>query len=336
MENIIDPVTDLLYGMELAVNHHRGLITVSKPSDQYTFWRRSLAGHKMPMHEGDIESGFYRRREKNGVDSAVAYWRDEHDQQRCALNGRSIQLDQAIENWTFVCDKPVSHADYEHRMKEGRWPNDNPVLTDLDTRGTDAPGIGHNLPQPDYSRTGIFATLGTAEAEAITILNRGPAKTKEAADHASDTANVLGEISKHIVEHHKTDKAPVLAEGRRIDAVWFPMRDKANDLKSKLKLRVVTPWQVQATREQEAALAAAQAEGADTTGLERKIKSGSLRRSTALKTIKSARIEDYDATLAHFAKHPEISELVQRLADRAVRAGISVPGTAVVETEQAV
>ena len=299
-------------------------------TDQYEFWRRTLAGHKMPMSEGNPQAGFYRLKERGGSDSAVAYWRaDGSTDLNCLLNGKLLPAQKGVDLWTYCCDKPVSHADYEHRIKQGRWPNETPLLAQ-------APA-GHNRPPPDNTMEALLSVLDAIEREAKRILDAGPAKNQDEVDQASDIANELGDLEKRVIEAHRVEKAPVMASAKRIDGKWFALRDKVTSLKSKIKLRVVTPFLVKAKRDQEVALAAAQQAGVDLAEIPtEKVRAGSIKRTTSLKVVKTARIEDFGAALAFFRSNQEIIELVQKLADRAVRAGVSVPGCAVLETEQAV
>ena len=304
----------------------------TKKIDQYQFWRHALAGHRMPMHEGDPQPGFYRLKERDGVDSAVAYWLTDHNNgMACVLNGKLVPPQKGIDLWTYCCDKPVTHEAYTHRIRAGMWPNEIEALV------TRMPAAGHNQPPPDNSMDALLSVLDAIEREAKRILDAGPAKTQDEVDQASDIANELGDLEKRVVEAHRVEKAPVLANAKRIDGKWFALRDKANDLKSKIKLRVVTPFLVKVKRDQEIALAAAQQAGVDLAEVQvEKPRAGSIKRTTSLKMVKTARIEQFDLVLGFFSTNKEIIELVQKLADRAVRAGVSVPGCAVLETEQAV
>jgi hypothetical protein len=37
-----------------------------KPTDQYDFWRRRMAGEVVPIHDGEPQAGFYRTKTKDG------------------------------------------------------------------------------------------------------------------------------------------------------------------------------------------------------------------------------------------------------------------------------
>jgi len=55
-----------------------------------------------------------------------------------------------------------------------------------------------------------------------------------------------------------------------------------------------------------------------------------------LKSFKSAEVVDYDACLAFFKDSQDVRNTVQDLANKAVRAGITVPGIKVIEEQRTV
>lgn len=299
------------------------------PVDPYAFWRAGLAGKPLDAHEGDPQCGFYRKRGK-AADDAVAYFY-RGDELVCLVNQARLSEAQAIELWTHVCDKPISHKEYLHRLEHGRFPNESPVLVG----STSAPiGPGHNRPPEDNTVEALTSVLDALQAEARRLLAGGAAKTQDEADQAADIANELLAVEHKAVALHKAAKAPLLEATKKLDRTWFGIRDAAQQLKEKIRLQVVTPFLVHQRRLAAAAAAEATQRGEVPGGT--KVAAGALKRTTSLRTVVTARIEDYPAALAHFANHPEIRELVQRLADRAARAGVGVPGCARIETEKAV
>ena len=44
--------------------------------DQFSNWRRRLAGETVEVVEGEPQAGFYRNRRKGKQASAICYWRD--------------------------------------------------------------------------------------------------------------------------------------------------------------------------------------------------------------------------------------------------------------------
>jgi hypothetical protein len=289
--------------------------------DPYAFWRAGCAGHPLAMHEGDPQLGFYRRKARYGADDAVAYWREAGDM-RCLLNGKMVGDEMALSLWTYVCNRPVGHREYLYRLEHGHWPNENIAV------------LGHNRAPDDQSIEALQSVLDALHADVRRVLAAGACKSQDEADEASDLANELMEVEKRATELHRAAKAPSIAEGKRIDKAWFPLRDAACGLKERIRHICLTPWLSMRRREAEAATRAALEAGEEAPSV--RVAAGSLKRTSALRTVVTAKVDDYPAALNYFASHPEIRELVQRLADRAVRAGVSVPGCARIETEKAV
>jgi hypothetical protein len=176
--------------------------------------------------------------------------------------------------------------------------------------------------------------LDALRIEASRILRAGPAKTQDEVDQASDVANELMACEKRAIAGHRAEKAPLLAETKAIDKKWFVLRDAACDIKEQIRFRVITPFLTMRKRQVELARQEALQRGE--TPAEARVAAGSLQRTTALRTVVSARINNYPAALAYFAAHSEVRELVQTLADRTIRAGGQVPGCERIEEERAV
>jgi len=294
--------------------------------DDYAFWRRALVGHKAPVRDGEPEVGFYRLTNRKGSDGAVAFFRgpgpnDGVAKIVCTLNGTAVEEVRGWELWSHVARNPVAYADYQHRINSGRWPNEIEAA------------LGHNQPPKDDSFEGLTARIDALAAEAKAMLDEGAAKTQVEADRASDLANLFGELQKKAIALHKVEKEPHLEAGRSVDKKWFPLRDSADNIKSALKRYVITPF-LQAKRAEQAALA----EKAEKLGVAdrfepEQIGAGSLKRTTALRTRKSARIDDIDTLWKHLKGNPEVVAVMQRLADAAARVGNPYPGTIVIEEE---
>jgi hypothetical protein len=68
-----------------------------------------------------------------------------------------------------------------------------------------------------------------------------------------------------------------------------------------------------------------------------KVKSGGASgKAVSLRTVKVATIVDMDAALMALKAHPEMREFVQKLADRACKAGVPVAGVTYSEEQRAV
>jgi hypothetical protein len=280
-------------------------------TDEYAYWRAALAGQRPLANPDNPQPGYYRRARREGPDDAVAYF-TRNGRMACAVNG--FLVDDGAELWQWVCDQPVVHKDYLYRIEKLRWPNENVVV------------LGHNRPPADSSVEAIQSVLDALKVEAKRILAGGVAKDQDQADQAADVANELLEVEKKAIAAHRAEKAPFMAETKRIDKKWFTLRDLACDLKEAIRFRVITPY---LRARKEAAESGELHEGT-------RIAAGSIKRTTALRTVVSGKINDYQAALSYFADAAEIRETLQRLVDRAVRGGSVPPGCERIEEERAV
>src|SRR6266567_8401239 len=46
------------------------------PDNEYTWYKNVLAGKKPPIHDGDVQSGRFRMKQKDGPSVGMAIWRD--------------------------------------------------------------------------------------------------------------------------------------------------------------------------------------------------------------------------------------------------------------------
>jgi hypothetical protein len=256
----------------------------------------------------------------------------------CTLNGQPVEEVRSWELWSYVARSPAAYDDYKHRIDYGRWPNEIEAALEppwaTDPKRMQA-ALGHNKPPQDDTFEGLQAHIDALAAEAKALIEEGAAKTQVEADRASDLSNLFGELQKKAIALHKAEKEPHLEAGRAVDKKWFPLRDTADNIKAALKRYVVTPFLL-AKRDEQAALQ----EKAEKLGVADRIEpeqisAGSLKRTTALRTRKSARIDDIDVLWKHLKTNPDVVWTMQKLADAAARAGNPYPGTAVIEEEVA-
>ena len=310
-------------------------------TDQYEWWRNALAGNVGPIHDGEPQSGFYRSKSKNKQTGAVshnaiAYWRNDAGDLKCQINGKPVDEQRALEQWTFCCRNPITfdlHRDVV--MSGNQWPDTNEVVERLS-----------NNPPADDSIESISERIQELSREANKLIEAGAAGDQNAADRASDLANSFGEMETKVGKLHQVEKAPVLQAGREIDAKWFALRDIAKELKAKIKAVVVTPYLRKKDDEARAARAAAEKAARDaamagkptpqpTVAPPARTMAGSSKRSVSLRTYYSAQIEDRAALLTSQKDHPEVVAVLQKIADAAASKQIALPGCKVVEERRA-
>lgn len=107
-------------------------------------------------------------------------------------------------------------------------------------------------------------------------------------------------------------------------------------MKRRLKLAVVTPWlRFKDEEARKAKVAAISAGAAPETLPHQRTTAGSSKRSTALRTQISAKVNDWGALLAALKDHPDIHEAAQRIANASAKAGVALPGTEIIKEKVA-
>jgi hypothetical protein len=212
-------------------------------------------------------------------------------------------------------------------------------------------------------------------AEAAPWLNKGLVESETEASQLADVIAKARKLHKDAEESRKVEKEPHLAAGKAVDDAFkvavSALEKTANSLKPIIAAwlkKVEDEKRAEAARQAEIArkakeeadrlaaqaaanndtMAAAQAEAAqaEAAKLEKSaVKAGKAKssvgsatgggRSMALRTVTTAQIDNLNLVYRHFHEHPDVRDVLQRLATAAVRAGIEVPGTTKLETKAA-
>ncbi|QIG67298.1 hypothetical protein EVB37_062 [Rhizobium phage RHph_TM3_3_3] len=322
----------------------------------WAWWQNALAGNMGPVHDGDPQQGYYRTRFKDKPWEPVAIWFE--DGKWYAMRGER-QVD-ASEIWTWCCRNPVTYEAYTKAIEGAGWDDDAPVL--------DLPPKTHNQSaDPFEALTEEFA----GEKEQAEAFLKTKITTQQQADKAAVWSKRIAAIAKKATDLHKVEKQPSLDEGRRIDDKWRELKEGPADLSKKLKRhmdeflleqqRIENERRRKAQEEADrvrreaeaAARAAADADNADAKAeadrlakaaadaeREAQAKNAAAGRTGAkvsLRTFVSARVTDYQAaaTALVLMKHPDLLEVIDQLANRAIKAGQSLPGVERIEEQRA-
>ena len=195
-------------------------------NDPYAWWRGALEnqaaiGKALPVHEGDPQSGFYRKRKfKDGPWQAVAIWTDKNGETIALVDGAT---DDAFDIWTFCCRNPVSEAAYRKAAAGEGW-NDEPPAA-----------VGHNsqnMPADPHERLAMEFEAEKEQAEAFL---KEPVTSKDRADMAAVWSKRLSEIAKKATDLHKVEKQPHLDAGRAVDDKWRELKEAPKALSTRLK-----------------------------------------------------------------------------------------------------
>lgn len=307
----------------------------------YDYWRNALAGTFGSVHDSDPQPGFYRKRTmRSGPFVPVAIW--EHDGKMIALvDGKQADADDI---WTYVCQHPVTEEAYRARSEGKPWPDEDAAVTE----SLVPPSVGHNEP-PNDEADSLAAQIEAASKNAAEYAE---IKDDETAAKAQSARSRLNELSRSADSKREAEKKPHLEAGKNIDAKWQPLVKaakaaadaiaKALSAHETRKAKAADEARAKAEAERKAALAkqlAAHPEAPQPpaplppipeTVAPQPIR-GAYGRAATVKVVKIARVTDYDAAYGYLKLHPEMVQLIDRLSQRAVDAGHTVPGVEVSE-----
>jgi hypothetical protein len=303
------------------------------PAWEWQYWHDRLNGKPVEMTPNDPQAGFYRepRRAEYGARKTfrpVAYWPGENGQLHCRLGDEDVSDQRGVDLWTRVGHHPVTEAAYRTVAQDGGlWPDEHELV----------PMQGDNQPPPDDSYEGLRDEIEKLARDAGERLKGPPIADQDEADRLANLGNRLEQLAKQVEDNRKAERAPHDAACIEIQKKWVPLRDLAETYKL-LKRTLVTPWLNKLTQQKKKEAEAAAAAGTPVSATEsaRRPRAGTRGRAMTLKTVKRAQIDDYDACWTFFKDAPEMRDLVQSLANRVIRTGMTVPGTTVVTEEMAV
>jgi hypothetical protein len=311
---------------------------------------------KLPIHEGEPQTGLYRIRRKDGPWETLQLFRDDTGWQ-AERNGRRISDRNHINDlWLRACRNPVREAAFERAVAGEGWIDEPPSV----------PRLGHNLPGDEVDPLDRLRIEYLGEAEAAREFLKEPITDQASADRAAIWADRLMTIGNRADALHKVEKQPSLDEGRRIDNRWRELREEAPALARLLK-RHNTAWLQELDRREQVRVAAARAEAdklrrqaEDAARLAvspdavaaagKKIseaqavardaeyhppQAGRTGAKTFLKTYTSAKVTDWPMLIAYLADNAEMRALAQTLADRAAKGGNPFPGTEIFREKRA-
>jgi len=312
--------------------------------DVYAWWRSAIDGKPGPIHDGDPQCGFYRRRtRKNGPFVGVAIYPDPATGEIVGVCDRAlVDGDELDRLWLWVAKNPVTEDAYRDWEKNGIWPDDHPTI--------EHPEPGHNQPPADNEIEALRDQIASAKAGAGEFAEIKDDKT---ASKAQAFRARLNELSKQADKKRDELKRPHLEAGRAIDKEWMPLvkdaKAAADQIRKALsahetrKARAAEEARRKAEEEQrrreaEAAKAAAagmpapapeptpQPEPAPTAQIK-----GAYGKAASVREVLIAEVVDQDAAYQAMRTHPELVDLIRKLAQRAVNAGHEIAGVKVVK-----
>lgn len=335
-------------------------------SDPYAYWRNAVAGTFGPIHESAPQNGFYRKKNRDGSLSPVAIF--DHEGEKVALlNG--VATDPASV-WTWVADKPVTEAAYSQAVSGAGWPDDPPTVRLSNVSSDPHEALTQELQgEVELAREFLAKPITTKEqADQAAIWSKRLATISKKAtdlfkvekqpsldegrridDKWRDLKDGAAEWSKKLKRHldnwlveedrkeherqrlarEEAERKAREAEEARLAAERATAQVEADGISDDATI------QAQQDAEAEAARKAEEAAAAERAAQARKASAGRTGSKVALRTFTGAKITDYDALLTALKDRPEIRGIVETLANRAARSGVTLPGMEITEERRA-
>lgn len=312
----------------------------------YTYWQNALAGTFGEVHDGHPMPGFYRKRTGKAAGYVpVAIW----EQDGAMIATVDQKAADANEIWTYCCDKPITEAEYLKRVETGRWSDEDASVTA--SLSPPPARMGDNNPPADP----LEDLKGQIDTALAGVADYAAVSSDEAASKAQSLRSRLLELSGDADKRRETLKRPHLEAGRAVDEAWNPLVKMAKAGADALRA-AISAFETAEKRKRDAAeaelarLAAVAAKEAERVRLEAEAAgrpapeppppvpvpeaapapstkvSGAYGRAASKKLVNKAIIQDYAKAVVALSGHPEMKELVAKLAQRAVTAGVAVDG----------
>jgi hypothetical protein len=309
-------------------------------TDDYQFWRDALAGKPVTITEDQPQPGYYKLRNKAGAWLPVAIWRKDGELVARVANDPRDPMDV----WTWCAKNPVAKNDAKAAFETGQWPGD-------------APDVGHNI-----ENVALADLIRDYAERALDWLRKTGIKDTQTKDMAANYRAKLLELKKQADTERELEKRPHLEASRAVDAKFKPLVEEADSAANQLRDALTrymreeearleaerrAKWEQEraaaeaARREAEAQRAKQMAENPIAALTEPepylpfmpaepepvKVQAGGQRgRKTGLRTVTRYVVNDHAAALSFFANSEDVKELIQKLAERASKAGVTVPG----------
>ena len=336
------------------------MTTATKPS--YSYWRDALAGKKPTAYVDQPELGFYRkgvyRKEPNKRATRVGWTPVAIYIAGGALtaaiggiNDRMCQIlidrDQIAELWSFVSANPISEEWYRVVAEQGgAWPDSH-----------DASSV-----PPPIAETIMGATEPSSSEKIAAAVKADGALTggyqgidsDEMASRARSLQNSLLGHRSAAEKAYNEENRPLLDRQKELRGIWFPIRDEA-DAHIKTLAKEMGKWEDtkreaarraqaeadKAAREHAEAVRKAEAANKPAPPAPPKIEPntpapaaqirGGAGRAASVTVQKFVTAIDAAKVFEQFKGNAEVLELLTALAQKAVRAGLDVPGATVEE-----
>lgn len=277
-------------------------------TDNYAWWRAALDGAQLgkdiPVHDGDPQCGFYRKRaRKGGPFVPVAIF--PHGDGLIGIMG--TQAVNPEEVWTYCCQHPVTEQAYRVALTSGMWPDEDAHIV--------KEGPLYNA--DDFLETVAACEVGVSDYDTI--------ENDQHAARAQSLRSKLLELHREADKLRAEEKAPHLAAGKAVDERWREPIQRAKNAADAIK-RALGRFETARRKEAE--------ENRTNEPPPDKIKGG-YGRAASVYTVKVAKLIDPMKAYEHFMADDALLACVCKLGDAAARRGVKeIPGFEILEEQR--
>jgi hypothetical protein len=281
-------------------------------NDQFEWWKNALQGERGVIHADEPMSGYYRTKAKNGTLSAIAYWIDSQTGiLRCQQNGRDVDDLPAREMWPFASRHPISEATFWTFRDTGVWP-------DIDGAEQKSAEV--------YAETSPHLAISLEISAAMEAVSkyRKIESDEEMALAQSLRAKLL-DLRASAEKQGKALYGPLYEQYKEIYDVWNPLVKAADN--AALKIRTaMADWNDFKLAQAAKAQMSDVAPNAPPPSVQ---VAGGGGRAAAVRVKDIVTAIDEDKVFQQFKGNVDLTDILMRLAQRAVDAGTPVPGATV-------
>lgn len=277
-------------------------------SSDYENWERRLRGESVETYETEFDNGFYRQPIKDGRTTVgwrpVAFFPDElvPDRTMCLI-GDTVVTDPHVmsEIWLHCVKYPISEENYRRAADEGVWWDADPTVTANREEGPKPqPSIDNLIGQIAEARKGVSSYLKIEDDETAS-------KAQDLRSHLTTLAGKLDKERKELVQPH-------LDAQRDINGRLNPVIKDATEAAAIIK-KSQEAWELTKRQSNSSNVPPPRAQIRGSTG-----------RAAAVREAFDAVITDISAYFQTVKDRPEVTELLQKLAQKDIDAGLRPAG----------
>lgn len=342
----------------------------SKLVDQWSWWRAALKnpaeiGKSLQVSESDPQSGYYRvRRKGEGWEPVALYRIDDTGDLVAYRSNREVQDVNSL--WVWCCRQPIEYDVYDKASKGGGWDDEPPAAATIgDNSGEADPFDALNIEwlgekeqaeefmrqavttQAQADRVAIWAKRLTAiksKAEGLHKVEKQPFLDAGRAvdDKWRELKTEPDELAKSLKLHIK----PFLQEQiraeeerqRKAREEADRVRRAADELARKAAESDQQSERERAIAKAEADRMAAAARAAEAEAEARKVNAGRTGARVSVRIEKVGVVTDYAAAAAALVamRHKDMIEIIDKLAQRAAKAGMPFAGMDIRDEERVI